>query len=205
VTANRQKAQNTTTQTDQQQTKSKIPQILSFKLPTPDPTHSKLSAYYCHLFAFVSTMAALAPTRARPKYMKWILQLGLIILAGAYLSLMSRLEGSQNGGGGVEKHLQDFLENTVGGSMSVGREEEKDPPSSDETDPFYNIPSDGTNIWDNSTVIPDWMKTYFNWHKHKRMHWRQGNWTNERWLVMQCLSYDKKCGGERIAISFLCI
>ena len=67
-------------------------------------------------------------------------------------------------------------------------------------DPYYvdNVPpSDGTNLWDDDSHLPDWAKAYFNWHKHKRKTWNLVNYTSERWLIMQCLAdQDKrKCGG----------
>jgi hypothetical protein len=68
---------------------------------------------------------------------------------------------------------------------------------------FYNIPSDGTNLWDDPSKtpkLPSWMKRYFNWHKHKRQTWSPETFHQERWLVMQCLAgQDRKCGGVRLA------
>jgi hypothetical protein len=63
---------------------------------------------------------------------------------------------------------------------------------------FYNISSDGTNLWDTDPKIPEWMKAYMNWHKWKRTTWNtQTNWTSERWLIMQCFGDqdNKRCGG----------
>ena len=64
-------------------------------------------------------------------------------------------------------------------------------------DPFYNIPSDGTNLWDDDPILPAWMKAYFNWHKYKREFLRPETWGQERWMVIQCLtSHDRHhCGG----------
>jgi hypothetical protein len=64
-------------------------------------------------------------------------------------------------------------------------------------DPFYNIPSDGENLWDDDPIIPAWMKAYFNWHKYKRRFLRPETWSEERWMVIQCLtSLDgHHCGG----------
>ena len=61
-------------------------------------------------------------------------------------------------------------------------------------DDFYNISSDGTNLWDNDPRLPQWIKTYLNWHKHKRKTWNTINWQSERWLIMQCL--DEKRGSK---------
>ena len=68
-------------------------------------------------------------------------------------------------------------------------------------DDFYNISSDGTNLWDNDLRLPQWIKTYLNWHKHKRKTWNTINWQSERWLIMQCLDQKREekthnsCGG----------
>jgi hypothetical protein len=68
---------------------------------------------------------------------------------------------------------------------------------------FYNIPSDGTNLWDDPSQtpkLPSWMQRYFNWHKHKRQTWSPETFNQERWLIMQCLAgQDRKCGGVRLS------
>ena len=76
----------------------------------------------------------------------------------------------------------------------------------DSVDPFYTIPSDGTNLWDHpptSQLLPDWMKAYFNWHKHQRQIIMTKDdddvtkWESARWLVLQCLAGQdpQRCGG----------
>jgi hypothetical protein len=63
-------------------------------------------------------------------------------------------------------------------------------------DAFYNISSDGTNLWDKSTLLPKWIKQYLNWHRHKRKHLSEATWESERFFVMQCLGgHDAHCGG----------
>eukprot|EP00934_Nitzschia_sp_Nitz4_P004380 Nitzschia sp. Nitz4//scaffold378_size14206//221//1652//NITZ4_008946-RA/size14206-processed-gene-0.8-mRNA-1//1//CDS//3329549684//4370//frame0 len=63
-------------------------------------------------------------------------------------------------------------------------------------DPFYNIPSDGMNLWDNDARIPEWAKAYFNWHKWRRKNWDPNRWADDRWLIMQCIDrIDSRCGG----------
>lgn len=64
-------------------------------------------------------------------------------------------------------------------------------------DPYYNIPSDGTNLWDHDPTMPEWMKAYFNWHKWRRQTWDPDQWADDRWMIMQCLSSQdkRKCGG----------
>jgi hypothetical protein len=70
-------------------------------------------------------------------------------------------------------------------------------PYNGSVDPFYNIPSDGTNLWDDDPKLPAWMKAYFNWHKHRRTVMDPNQWADERWMIMQCLaSHDaRRCGG----------
>jgi hypothetical protein len=66
-------------------------------------------------------------------------------------------------------------------------------------DPFYNISSDGANLWDTSGKIPYWMKHYFNWHKQARKQLTESNWKSQRFLIMQCLAgaqYPQPCGGS---------
>jgi hypothetical protein len=65
---------------------------------------------------------------------------------------------------------------------------------------FYNIPSDGTNLWDkNPGKLASWQIQYLNWHKDKRQSLAKDNasWKTQRFLVMQCLlgQDQKKCGG----------
>lgn len=79
-------------------------------------------------------------------------------------------------------------------------------PYNGSVDPFYNVPSDGTNLWDEDLGIPAWMKAYFNWHKHKRQRLDPTRWADERWMVMQCLASQdgKRCGGtsDRLVRSY---
>ena len=94
-----------------------------------------------------------------------------------------------------------------GGELAIAREATSRPTTTDEIDywnlnhtAFYTIPSDGSgNIWDDESIspkLPQWMKSYFNWHKHKRRTWSRETFDKERWIVMQCLGdQDRKCGG----------
>jgi hypothetical protein len=79
-------------------------------------------------------------------------------------------------------------------------------PFNGSVDPFYNIPSDGTNLWDNDRRLPPWMKAYFDWHKHKRQLFDPTKWADERWMVMQCLaSHDaRRCGGTADRLVSVC-
>ena len=68
---------------------------------------------------------------------------------------------------------------------------------------FYNISSDGTNLWDDASCqLPSWMKHYLNWHKHTREQIifskkkkKNGFSSPQRFLIMTCLQTDSKCGG----------
>ncbi|CAB9500141.1 expressed unknown protein [Seminavis robusta] len=50
------------------------------------------------------------------------------------------------------------------------------------------------NLWDSSTMIPDWLKQYFHWHKQQRARLTPDNFAEQRYLVMTCLKKEK-CGG----------
>jgi hypothetical protein len=51
------------------------------------------------------------------------------------------------------------------------------------------------NIWDDSAIIPPWMKRYFAWHKSERSRLSRENWESTRYLVLRCLPDDDECGG----------
>lgn len=51
------------------------------------------------------------------------------------------------------------------------------------------------NTWDDSKVLPKWMKDYFSWHRQEMKKLRKDNWKEFRFLVMRCLGRDNKCGG----------
>jgi hypothetical protein len=56
--------------------------------------------------------------------------------------------------------------------------------------------SNATNIWTKSNKIPGWMKEYFDWHHDQRQqHLNKEQWTQLRFMVIQCLDEFKKCGG----------
>lgn len=56
-------------------------------------------------------------------------------------------------------------------------------------------------LWDNSTIIPQWMKDYLSWHQEQRQVLNETNWQDYRYLVLRCLRQDPVCGGtsDRIA------
>ena len=62
---------------------------------------------------------------------------------------------------------------------------------------FYKIPSDGTNLWDANEGLPDWIKSYMNWHKEKIKTLTPDTWQSERFFIMQCIAGidDHHCGG----------
>ena len=58
------------------------------------------------------------------------------------------------------------------------------------------LPSHSKNLWDQSSTLPHWMKDYFRWHKKQRaLYLNPNQWKQMKYLVMQCLSTDPKCGG----------
>ena len=129
---------------------------------------------------------------------------------------------------GVKKHLGEFIQQkskqppkaTIDSSVKKIQTQEENktqhPTTTDEIDYwnlnhslFYTIPSDENdgNLWDVDPIIskqiPQWMKSYFNWHKYKQKTVLQSNdkdpqtlFNENRWLIMQCLGeHDNKCGG----------
>ena len=50
------------------------------------------------------------------------------------------------------------------------------------------------NLWDQSSMIPDWLKQYFQWHKETRAQLTPENYKNHRYMVMSCFR-GTKCGG----------
>lgn len=51
------------------------------------------------------------------------------------------------------------------------------------------------NLWEDSEVLPTWMKEYFDWHKAQRSILNQENFRDFRFIVMRCLAGDARCGG----------
>ena len=57
-----------------------------------------------------------------------------------------------------------------------------------------------TNLWRHSKTIPSWMKKYFRWHQSQRQkyvnpeHWNASP-SNIKYLIMECLEHQPKCGG----------
>jgi hypothetical protein len=72
---------------------------------------------------------------------------------------------------------------------------------------FYRIPPGGpphggndtidwTKLWNHpNSTLPQWMRDYLNWHDFKRRTWSRASFQDNRWLIMQCLHSDRKCGG----------
>jgi hypothetical protein len=52
-------------------------------------------------------------------------------------------------------------------------------------------------LWGSSTVLPEWMKDYFEWHHKQLQLLNETNWESHRFLVMRCLEKDSggSCGG----------
>jgi hypothetical protein len=61
--------------------------------------------------------------------------------------------------------------------------------------PLYAPTPDGTNLWDKSQKIPQWMKNYFEWHIEQRKRLTPEEFKSVHVLVMSCLKTDDKCGG----------
>jgi hypothetical protein len=60
---------------------------------------------------------------------------------------------------------------------------------------FYDN-DDDKGIWTNSTIIPNWMKEYFDWHEHQRQQiLTPTKYTEMNYLIMQCTFNHAICGG----------
>ena len=57
-----------------------------------------------------------------------------------------------------------------------------------------NFTSDSPNLWD-ETLLPQWIKDYFAWHRYQRSQITPENWQQYRYSIMRCYGMDKKCGG----------
>ena len=49
--------------------------------------------------------------------------------------------------------------------------------------------------WATSTILPDWMKDYFEWHHQQRLLLNESNWASYQYLVISCLAEWNICGG----------
>ena len=52
-----------------------------------------------------------------------------------------------------------------------------------------------SDLWIESSRLPDWMKEYFSWHKQQRALLNESNWSDFRFLVMECVKDAAHCGG----------
>jgi len=51
------------------------------------------------------------------------------------------------------------------------------------------------NLWDSNPNIPDWMKSYFDWHQQQLATLSAENWQNYKYLILHCYKSDERCGG----------
>jgi hypothetical protein len=56
-------------------------------------------------------------------------------------------------------------------------------------------PTTLVSMWDRSTIVPQWMKDYVQWHYQVRSQLNESNWDQHRYLVLRCLETDHVCGG----------
>ena len=52
-----------------------------------------------------------------------------------------------------------------------------------------------TNLWDDSSVLPQWMKDYLTWHQQTKEKLNESNWASHQYVVVRCMRYEKNCGG----------
>jgi hypothetical protein len=56
-------------------------------------------------------------------------------------------------------------------------------------------------LWEASTVLPEWMKDYFDWHQDQLAnHLNKEKWQSHRYLVLRCLE-SEVCGGASDRLS----
>ena len=63
-----------------------------------------------------------------------------------------------------------------------------------------DIPKDVSNstsikLWHRSNALPPWIQEYFDWADEQQRNLTQDNWQSHRYVVMQCLKSDARCGG----------
>ena len=49
--------------------------------------------------------------------------------------------------------------------------------------PLPSSPNKNNNLWEESTLIPDWLKEYFAWHQQERARLTESNWKDGRYLL----------------------
>lgn len=57
------------------------------------------------------------------------------------------------------------------------------------------------DIWEASHTLPEWMKSYFRWHKEQRNVLNESNWREFRFLIMECVERSLHCGGTADRLS----
>jgi hypothetical protein len=134
---------------------------------------------------------------------KWSVRAFLITLAAVYALLLVRMQSTlDNDHHNQHQHhprknvrlsLEEFQKAAATGNLGG-------PPKVPLDDGVYARPTssyvvDTADLWEVSSVLPDWMKDYFRWHKEQRQRLNEGNWESQRFLLMTCLPWSLKCGG----------
>lgn len=152
---------------------------------------------------FLTTAAATAKRRRCDSqhmcYCK-VLFLGLGWIYGLLLLVAKKWHVTEDFTPFTAPHLQQqhrkrisLLSRLLNNASSITRQQRDFLQDSDHDD--VKEPSIASNLWDESTLIPDWMKEYFKWHQQQRALITPDNWSNFSYLVMQCAKFDRKCGG----------
>jgi hypothetical protein len=64
-----------------------------------------------------------------------------------------------------------------------------------------NETNNAARLWEASSVLPEWMKDYFDWHQDQLAnHLNKENWASHRYLVIRCLE-SEVCGGASDRLS----
>jgi hypothetical protein len=59
---------------------------------------------------------------------------------------------------------------------------------------FERISYTDSPSFPNSTILPDWMKEYFTWHREQRQRITMDNWRSFKYMVVRCRK-SRRCGG----------
>lgn len=70
-------------------------------------------------------------------------------------------------------------------------------PLSPKVDTSFSLTTatNNSNLWDNSTTLPLWMKEYLTWHKETLQSLNEDNWDSYHYFLYRCVPADKKCSG----------
>jgi hypothetical protein len=129
----------------------------------------------------------------------------IITLAAVYALLLMRMQGTLNHHHNISQHnqhnprangqlsFQDLQKAVEAGNLGGPSKVPLDDGAYARPTSSYVV--DASDLWEDSSVLPAWMKDYFRWHKEQRGRLNENNWESQRFLLMTCLPWSPKCGG----------